>query len=268
MDVTIQDLLNPSFWLGVLVQAKAWIGANVLVWSTLAQIACVVALFLVSRLLAPRAGDVDPEPRQTRRGADPALDRYVTVSWRPWCCRRSGLILQSLSLMIAIQGGWDHHVIQIVVSLLAAWVIIRLTSGLLRDPVWSKFIAIIAWSVAALSILSLFDETLDLLDAIALRIGEVRVSLLLVIKGVISLALLLWIATLASRVFRAPHQQPAESHPDGAGALQQALEDRAGDHRRGGLALQHRHRPDGLCRAGRRHRRGHRLRPAEDRLPT
>ncbi|HMB77092.1 MAG TPA: hypothetical protein VKN76_11875, partial [Kiloniellaceae bacterium] len=189
MEVTLNDLVNPNFWLSLLVQAETWVRAYILDWNTLGQIACITAVFLISRLVAPKVSTW-VQGLAKRRGGDPLLDRFVVVL-TPLVLPAIWLALQSFSLAVAVHEGWAHHIIQIVVSLLAAWVIIRMTSGLLRDPVWSKFIAVVAWCVAALSILSLFDETLDLLDAMALRIGEIRISLLLVIKGVISLAVLL-----------------------------------------------------------------------------
>jgi small-conductance mechanosensitive channel len=199
MDVTLVDLVNPHFWLDLLAQAETWAKAYLLDWNTLGQFVCIAVIALISRLVAPKAAS-GIERLAKRRGSDPILERFVAVLI-PLVLPTIWLLLQSFSLAVASNQGWAHHIIQIVVSLLAAWVIIRLTSGLLRDPVWAKLIAVVAWCVAALSILSLFDETLDLLDAMALRIGGIRISLLLVIKGVISLAVLLWAATMASGIF-------------------------------------------------------------------
>ena len=43
--------------------------------------------------------------------------------------------------------------------------------------------------------------TLDLLDSVAIVVGGLRVSILTVVKGVLSLAMLLWAATVASNLF-------------------------------------------------------------------
>jgi small-conductance mechanosensitive channel len=51
-----------------------------------------------------------------------------------------------------------------------------------------------------LDILNLLDPTTDLLDGIALTLGSLRISALTIIKAVLSLAVLLWLATVASRV--------------------------------------------------------------------
>ena len=110
------------------------------------------------------------------------------------------LALQWLSVSIAANAGWPHHFIKIVVSLLTAWVIIRLSSSLVRDPVWSKAVAITAWTIAALSIVQLLQPTIALLDQLALTLGGLRISALTVIKGMLAMAVLLGLAAFASRV--------------------------------------------------------------------
>jgi small-conductance mechanosensitive channel len=62
-------------------------------------------------------------------------------------------------------------------------------------------IAVLAWVVAALNIVHLLGPALDLLDSVALQAGGLRVSLLTVVRGVLSLAVLLWAATLGPNLF-------------------------------------------------------------------
>jgi small-conductance mechanosensitive channel len=80
-------------------------------------------------------------------------------------------------------------------------VVIRVTASLVRDPVWSRFVALVAWSIAALNILNLLRPTMRLLDGIALTMGGLRISALTVVQAMLALAVLLWLATLASRLF-------------------------------------------------------------------
>ena len=47
----------------------------------------------------------------------------------------------------------------------------------------------------------LLGPTLDFLDSVAIVVSGLRVSLLTVIRGVLSLAMLLWAATIASNLF-------------------------------------------------------------------
>ena len=92
------------------------------------------------------------------------------------------------------------YLLDVVASLMTAWIVIRLGSGLIRNTVLAKTLAVSAWTLAALNILGLLDPTLGLLDSLAITFGDLRISLLTVIKGMAILAFLLWAATALSRV--------------------------------------------------------------------
>lgn len=98
------------------------------------------------------------------------------------------------------QFGFERVVLTAVASLLNAWILIRLFSTLVPDPFWSKTFATVAWIIAALNILQLLDPTVAFLDSIALRMGAMRLSLYLVLKGVLFAALLIWIASVVAGV--------------------------------------------------------------------
>jgi hypothetical protein len=92
-------------------------------------------------------------------------------------------------------------VTQTAVNLLLAWLVIRLAAALVPYAALARLIALLAWLVAALYIVHLVGPTLDLLDSVAIVIGGLRVSILTVVKGVLSLAMLLRAATVASNLF-------------------------------------------------------------------
>lgn len=82
-----------------------------------------------------------------------------------------------------------------VARLLTAWLIIRLTTGMLKDSNWARLLSFFAWLIAALHILKLLIPVIDLLDHFAIDLGGVRISMLLLIKGVIVFAVLLKLAS-------------------------------------------------------------------------
>jgi small-conductance mechanosensitive channel len=180
--------------------ARGWFVENAvsLGLSGVAQILVVGLTFLAARqgaarlqLLLERVAKGRRYEQQLRRIAAALEPLTLPIIW---------LVLQWLSLLIAAQARLPHQVIKSVASLITAWVVIRLTTTLVRDRTWSRFIAIAAWTIAALNILNLLDPTTDLLDGIALTLGSLRISALTIIKAVLSLAVLLWLATVASRV--------------------------------------------------------------------
>jgi small-conductance mechanosensitive channel len=103
-------------------------------------------------------------------------------------------------VLAAREAGWPYQLSKIVVSLLSAWVVIRLVSRFIREPVWSRFLAVSVWSVAALSILGLLQPTIRILDTLAFEVGTFRVSVLGIGKGLLLLAVLLWVAGAISRL--------------------------------------------------------------------
>lgn len=73
-----------------------------------------------------------------------------------------------------------------------AWVVIRLASRVIRNELFARFIAWFVWGVAALAALGLFDAAVALLDGMAMYFGKTRVSILTVVRGVLTLSVLLW----------------------------------------------------------------------------
>src|ERR1700751_2723464 len=106
-----------------------------------------------------------------------------------------------ISVVGAERAGWPHLVTQTAVSLLVAWLVIRLAAALVPYAALARLIAVLAWVVAALNIVHLLSPTLDFLDSVAVVVGGLRGSILTVAKGVLSLAMLLWAATVASNLF-------------------------------------------------------------------
>jgi small-conductance mechanosensitive channel len=197
--VDVQDLESKYQSLQAYYQELlTWLFQNVLVLSTLTQAVLVVLAFLPAFILQRqvRAGLAWLERIMGPDSGVPAVARAVA----PLAMPIAWLILQWLSVIVAAQMGWPYQLIQITVSLLTAWVVIRAMSAVVRDPTWSTLIAGTAWAVAALNILGLLDETVGFLDAAALELGELRLSALTVIKGMIALAVLLWLATVVSRL--------------------------------------------------------------------
>ncbi len=95
--------------------------------------------------------------------------------------------------------GIGNDLIRVVTGLLQAWILIRLFSTFVRDPIWSRAFATISWVIAALFILRLLNPTIAILDGFAFTLGETRVSLYLVLKGIAMLVVLIWLASLVSR---------------------------------------------------------------------
>ena len=90
------------------------------------------------------------------------------------------------------------YFLDITVSLLAAWVVIRLVAGFIASRELARIIAITAWLLAALNIVGWLDDALGYLESISLGMNEDAPSLLDVIQAIIVFGLLLWFASLVT----------------------------------------------------------------------
>ncbi len=189
-----------SLWLSSvsekrLVFINNWLLENVLTYDHLSQVMVILCAWLIAVLIGNRI---------KRRLSDPGLDQrrfgHVFVAVLPLAAPFFWLFLQLISLMIAMEAQWPHNLLTIVVNLLAVWIVIQTTSSLFNNTAWIRLIAVLAWSLAALNIMDLLGPTVRLLDRMALTFGAVRISLLTVLTGLLTLALLLWGARTLSRL--------------------------------------------------------------------
>ena len=196
----MEQMLHPQFYVAELDAARSWLTANafLLSVSTISQMIVVIGTFLGARSIAPRAQVI--LERVTRGRRYEAQLRRIAAALAPLASPIAWLTLLWLSVLMALQAALAHPIITIVVNLLTAWVVIRLSASLVRDPVWSRFVTLVVWTITALNILGLLDPAMAMLDKAALTLGGLRISALTVVKAMLSLALLLWLATAASRL--------------------------------------------------------------------
>jgi small-conductance mechanosensitive channel len=101
----------------------------------------------------------------------------------------------------AVRTWADHprtYILGVAADLATAWVVIALVASLIRNPFINRLVAVTAWTIAALNILGLLDDTAAALDARAIVIGGLRVTPLLVLKTAVLLAVAMWAAAATS----------------------------------------------------------------------
>ncbi|MHA1537462.1 MAG: mechanosensitive ion channel family protein [Alphaproteobacteria bacterium] len=181
--------------------ALIWLRGEVLVWAAFAQLGAVLAA-LGAAWFAARPLKAGLALVAEMTAIHPIVRRAARV-FQPLSLPLVWLILQWVSVAVASGAGWPHRLIAITVSLLTAWVVIRLATGLLASAAVARMVALIAWSIAALSILGLLTPLMAALDAASFNLGSLRLSALIVLKGILTLALLLWLAAAAGRALEA-----------------------------------------------------------------
>jgi len=182
---------------GLVEKIQAWISDEVLVAHTFIEITVVIAAFGLAWIIAPRLAAAVRKAMQRlpedRRGRTElvALGIVFPAIW---------LAFLLLSLLITEVLKLPDNAIAVIANLIAAWVVIRLFSLFIQEPVWARFFAVMAWGAAALNILDVLPDFLAAMDAFALTMGGLRLSALSVAKSVITLVVLLWLANFLSRV--------------------------------------------------------------------
>ncbi|MFT5540067.1 MAG: small-conductance mechanosensitive channel, partial [Alphaproteobacteria bacterium] len=193
----MKDIFNVETLQTWLTQVEAWVRQDVLVWSNLIQLVGLLVVLVLARLIAPmlgravgRLGERDGLGGWAARALKEFQENILAITW---------LALQWLMMVLAEGAGLDSDLIGITVSLLAAWVVIQFAAILIADPALRRTVALLAWTVALLNVLDWLVPIMAVLDSAAIIIGGFRLSIMVVIKGIILFAVLLWAALLASR---------------------------------------------------------------------
>lgn len=195
----MKELLDPGLARQWLSQARDWILTNVLTMETLLELGAILVAgtlaWLLARPLARKLAQLQD------RHADYPVIKTIWQVVSEILFPAIWLVLQWTASAIANAAGQRVGLLTVTSSLLAAWIIIRIASMVVRDPFWRRTIATIAWIIAALNILGMLPATIELLDKAGATFGSVRISALAVIKGIFALAALLWVATIVSNIF-------------------------------------------------------------------
>lgn len=159
------------------------------------QLAVVAGLLLIARLVDWR---VEPKLEARVRAIQSPnhkLLRIIIVLLRrlDWAVF---VVLAAIAMLLMRAFGWpgSDYIVFTVLLLALAWLVLGLLSQLIHSKPLGKLLAIGVWTYVALLILGLADDAAMLLDAAAFSIGTFRLSPLLVLKMIVFVGILLWVA--------------------------------------------------------------------------
>ena len=131
--------------------------------------------------------------------------------WPTWRMRVLVVIHQRLRAIFFVALIWivvlfmremtwpsRSHLLAIAANLATAWLFVAFATRLIRSLWLRKVVRYGAWIYVTLSILGLIGETEQILDSAALQIGEFRLSLLLLIQGIVIIGVCFALARLIS----------------------------------------------------------------------
>jgi len=159
------------------------------------QLGVIVAVFVLSRwLVTPRFQTI--LVRLNTISASKSSFNHLIITLNEFSNTLVWLILQWLAIRIFIHLEASHNLLIPVASLLSAWLLIRIASKLLKNKVAARTVAYLAWTIAILNIFGWLTPVINLLDSMSFKLGDVRLSPLVVIKAGVSLWLSLWFANV------------------------------------------------------------------------
>jgi len=179
-----------------------WVQAHVLVIPNLVQITVILLTYVLARGSEKWLHTVFSKILDGSWGGN-WIQRFriqLDQIFMPLLMPTVWLVLMGAAQFAMRQLQWQTAIFDIGVSLLTAWLVIRLALNFIADPWWSRAVAVSVWVVAALDIVGLLAPTLAFMDILAVNLGDLRISLLSVAKALVALVVFLWIANAAAQL--------------------------------------------------------------------
>lgn len=161
------------------------------------QLLLIAVLAVTSRLIGRQLEGRLERWARGIRGHPGVLRMIVALMRRTSWLVLAAFLLVALAIMREVTWPSRSYLIYIALTLVLAWVVAAVAARIVRNRVVARLIAILAWSYAATLILGVDDAVASFLDALALQVGEYRISLLIVAKTLVMLSVTLWLAVMA-----------------------------------------------------------------------
>jgi small-conductance mechanosensitive channel len=154
--------------------------------------AALLVAYLAARILEPR---LETRIRQIRDRRD--LLRFLAVVLRrlTWVLFPVVLWIEFAALR-AVTWPSRSYLVGIAATLATAWILIVIAGRTIRNRFLSRVTTVFGLVLATIVILGLFDETTAFLDSIGISIGDLRLTLLTLVKAAVLLGIFLWAAKL------------------------------------------------------------------------
>ncbi len=190
----------------LLTQAErllAWLKENLFTFDVAIELSLIAIVFGAAAFVSPRlkrlvATQIMPRIKgdQLRRSVDALRIIMVPIATLIF------LNVASIGLTVAEQStAW----VGAAISLVIAWIVIRLVTLIIRSQFWSRVAFYVVWPIAALDVFGILDDVVAYLEAAAIPLGTSsegasrQISALDVVRGFIAFVLFFWIANILSR---------------------------------------------------------------------
>lgn len=198
----MESVLDTSHLRDIVAVAYEWLQQHVFTLVALQQVLVICFIVLAARLAAQKLSYwLYSKGVNLKPGSMAFLMPRVYISSREVMMLLLLPVMMWMVVVLAEATQWPFSILNVTAILLTAWAVIRLSSSLIKSSFWSHTLALSIWVVTALSLLGWLLPAIEILDNAAIKIGGVRLSLLLILKSVIIFGLLLWLAGFLGDIF-------------------------------------------------------------------
>lgn len=182
----------------LLDQGQAFIESLWRPWNAY-QIGILIALVLVAHLMRSVFGPRIRAWMGSREG------------WPKWRMRVLVVVHQRLRAIFFVLLIWAvvlimreltwpsrSYLLSVFATLATAWLLVAFVTRLIRSNFVRSVVRYGAWTYVTLYVLGVLDEAVSILDAAALQLGTLRVSLLMIVQGIVVISALLALARLVT----------------------------------------------------------------------
>ncbi|NVJ96978.1 MAG: mechanosensitive ion channel [Alphaproteobacteria bacterium] len=178
-----------------LTESWAWVQANVLEPVRLLELGIMVVAVLASRFAS----------KKIHGGLMKAFGEHplmLKVEARLQPLMSTALIVMLLWTAILVMSPWvpSPYLLSIGTSLFTAWLVIRLAVSIIENRELARLVAGTAWALAALNIVGLLDPIMIVLDEAHLPLGDATISVLDILQGILTFAVVMWAALALSEL--------------------------------------------------------------------
>lgn len=178
-----------------------WVGDYLLSVDTFIQLGIILLAFIIGSLIARAINKPLTDSIEALRlpGFLRGILHNLRRQTRPfmilaflWIC----ILLHANSASIKLQ----FEFVEAAARLVGAWIIIRLAVQIVRNKAMRTLISMLIWTVTALSIFGVLDDTARALDGLGVNMGSFRFSALTIVKGGMASLILLYLALSISNL--------------------------------------------------------------------
>jgi hypothetical protein len=118
-------------------------------------------------------------------------------------------LLMVLARAVMVRLAWPSYVLSVAANLAFAWLIIGVVASGIRNTFVVRVVSVTAFLVAALRIFGRLEPVTEALDSIAINLGGLRLTPLLLIKLGLLLLVALWLTHVVGNFVEGRSPDPA-----------------------------------------------------------